>query len=200
MANNTKLLIWKNLKNNSVVSYSSQLPLVSPDLYEVGPSRVVYDNETFTEARPWYLAVDPAEDSSFTVNQSTMYNGSKIQADGGYSMSSRETDFNVWIDDDGAQITQTSCDDGTADFECVSSSVVADGCSGTITGGAADCSWFIDTCKNRETFSLRWIVRACSGNEIIPSENILITGGSPSTDVSFDISRNVNITILENPV
>ncbi|MBN2454503.1 DUF2341 domain-containing protein, partial [Candidatus Woesearchaeota archaeon] len=54
-----KILTWSSLANNSVVSYSALPPLVTPDLYEVGPSYITYGSQTFAEARPWYLAVDP---------------------------------------------------------------------------------------------------------------------------------------------
>jgi len=54
-----KILTWNNLENNSVVSYSAQPPLATPELYEIGPSYIDYGSQTFNEARPWYLAVDP---------------------------------------------------------------------------------------------------------------------------------------------
>ena len=57
--NNKKILTWQNLANNSIVSYSAQIPLATPELYEIGPSYINYNSEIFTEARPWYLAVDP---------------------------------------------------------------------------------------------------------------------------------------------
>jgi len=53
------VLEWTNLANNSVVSYSVQVPLVWPFLYEIGPAEIAYDSKTFIEARPWLLAVDP---------------------------------------------------------------------------------------------------------------------------------------------
>ncbi|MEM5855786.1 MAG: hypothetical protein QW472_05750, partial [Candidatus Aenigmatarchaeota archaeon] len=61
--NNTKVLIWKNLTNASVISYSVRLPLFTPYLYQLGPAEVKYTEEdkerVFVEARPWLLAVDP---------------------------------------------------------------------------------------------------------------------------------------------
>jgi len=62
--NNQTYLSWYNLVNNSVVSYSATPPLVTPELYELGPAFVNYNDndgnqEIFYEARPWYLAVDP---------------------------------------------------------------------------------------------------------------------------------------------
>jgi len=47
------------------VSYSVQPPLVTPELYELGPAQVDYGTSTFTEARPWYLAVDPSPELLF---------------------------------------------------------------------------------------------------------------------------------------
>jgi hypothetical protein len=58
-SNNKTYLTWTNLNNNSVVTYSTKPPLISPELYELGPSFVNYDASVFYEARPWYLAVDP---------------------------------------------------------------------------------------------------------------------------------------------
>jgi hypothetical protein len=57
--NNKTHLTWSNLNNNSVVSYSARPPLLSPELYKLGPSFVGYDENVFYEARPWYLAADP---------------------------------------------------------------------------------------------------------------------------------------------
>jgi len=58
-----KVLFWPNLNNNSEVSYSALPPLVTPELWDIGPSSVSYsagfNTETFEEARSWYLAVDP---------------------------------------------------------------------------------------------------------------------------------------------
>ncbi len=51
-------LTWTNLQNNSIVNYTANSPLSTPYLYVLGPSFIVY-NTIFTEARPWYLAVDP---------------------------------------------------------------------------------------------------------------------------------------------
>ena len=72
IVNNTKQLRWYGLTNNSEVSYSVQAPLVTPDLYTLGQSIVIYNiiesngsSATFTEARPWYLAADPAFVGSF---------------------------------------------------------------------------------------------------------------------------------------
>ncbi|MFH1850208.1 MAG: CARDB domain-containing protein [archaeon] len=56
---NRRELTWFNLVNNSNVSYSALPPLITPELYEVGPSRVGTPKTIFVEARPWYLAVDP---------------------------------------------------------------------------------------------------------------------------------------------
>jgi len=58
--NNGSIYLTWNVENNSVVSYTANSPLVSPDLYELGPATVMYGNNTYTEARPWFLAIDPA--------------------------------------------------------------------------------------------------------------------------------------------
>ncbi len=58
----TKILTWdKNLiGNKTFVKYSYSVPLVYPQLYTLGSAEIHYGlNQTFTEARPWYVAVDP---------------------------------------------------------------------------------------------------------------------------------------------
>ncbi len=59
LTEDAKILTWY-LTNNSMVSYSAQTPLIWPYLYEIGPAGIDYGNKTFTEARPWLLAVDPS--------------------------------------------------------------------------------------------------------------------------------------------
>jgi hypothetical protein len=54
-----KILTWTNLQNNSVISYAALPPLITPELYEIGPAYVDYNSNTFTEARAWYIAIDP---------------------------------------------------------------------------------------------------------------------------------------------
>ncbi|MCP3686335.1 MAG: hypothetical protein GY861_27135 [bacterium] len=56
---NKKILTWNDLENNSVITYSVLPPLVTPELYEMGPAQITYNSGVFTELRPWYLAVDP---------------------------------------------------------------------------------------------------------------------------------------------
>ncbi len=57
-----KVLTWnKNLAaNKTSVLYSYTVPLVFPQLYALGPAQITYGNQTFTEARPWFVANDPA--------------------------------------------------------------------------------------------------------------------------------------------
>ncbi|MBI3027268.1 VCBS repeat-containing protein [Candidatus Woesearchaeota archaeon] len=61
------VLTWNGLSNNSVVSYSARAPFITPELWELGNAYVKYGSQTFTEAKPWFLAVDPAN----SVNIST---------------------------------------------------------------------------------------------------------------------------------
>gem|GEM_PF-5023551 len=55
----TKILTWnKNLiKDKTSATYTYSVPRVWPYLYALGPAEINY-RETFTEARPWYVAVD----------------------------------------------------------------------------------------------------------------------------------------------
>ena len=57
----TKTITWNKelLGKKTSVSYSYAVPPVWPYLYALGPVEISYDSETFTEARPWYVAVDP---------------------------------------------------------------------------------------------------------------------------------------------
>jgi len=54
------MLEWRNLTNNSLISYSAQVPSISPYLYQLGPAEINYKSGIFREARLWLLAVDPS--------------------------------------------------------------------------------------------------------------------------------------------
>ncbi len=60
-ADNLKVLTWQRslVNNRTSVNYSYSVPMEWPKLYQLGPVEVDYGNETFTEARPWWVAVDP---------------------------------------------------------------------------------------------------------------------------------------------
>ncbi len=64
---NTINLSWTGLTNNSIVSYTFNPPLITPELYEMGPSFVSFNSQIFEEARPWYLAVDPSDSGSLIL-------------------------------------------------------------------------------------------------------------------------------------
>ncbi len=57
----TKTITWNKdlIGKKTSVSYSYAVPPVWPYLYALGTAEISYDSETFTEARPWYVAVDP---------------------------------------------------------------------------------------------------------------------------------------------
>jgi len=55
-----RYLTWTGLSNGSSISYDAQAPLFTPDLYALGPSTVTDSRGSVQEARPWYLAIDPA--------------------------------------------------------------------------------------------------------------------------------------------
>ncbi|MCG7850062.1 MAG: hypothetical protein MIO93_12925, partial [ANME-2 cluster archaeon] len=60
-ADNLKVLTWQRslVNNRTSVNYSYSVPMEWPKLYQLGPVEVDYGNKTFTEARPWWVAVDP---------------------------------------------------------------------------------------------------------------------------------------------
>ncbi|KAF5429887.1 hypothetical protein C5S39_08370 [Candidatus Methanophagaceae archaeon] len=57
----TKTITWTKdlIGKKTSVSYSYAVPPVWPYLYALGPAEISYGSETFFEARPWYVAVDP---------------------------------------------------------------------------------------------------------------------------------------------
>ena len=54
------------------MSYTLQAPLVTPDLYEIGPARVHTVTLNFSEARVWYLAIDPTTVTNVTPASCTI--------------------------------------------------------------------------------------------------------------------------------
>jgi len=64
-----KILAWSKdlVGGKTFVEYSYSVPLIWPYLYELGEAEIFYNNQVFTEARPWYVAVDP--DAAKDVNQ-----------------------------------------------------------------------------------------------------------------------------------
>ena len=63
-----KVLKWqRNLADNKTsVGYSYSVPMVWPEMYRLGPVEIDYIDGTFTEARPWWVAVDPDDGSNCT--------------------------------------------------------------------------------------------------------------------------------------
>src|SRR5574337_575734 len=68
----SKVLTWNKdlMGNKTSVQYSYTVPLVFPQLYALGPVQITYDNQTFVEARQWFVANDPA--SNPTSNSDTL--------------------------------------------------------------------------------------------------------------------------------
>ncbi|MDE1818414.1 MAG: hypothetical protein KGI19_07410, partial [Thaumarchaeota archaeon] len=59
----SKILTWNKdlVGNKTSLQYSYSVPLQFPRLYTLGPVKITYgNNQTFTEARPWFVANDPA--------------------------------------------------------------------------------------------------------------------------------------------
>ncbi|MDH2906498.1 MAG: hypothetical protein PXX83_00170, partial [Candidatus Nitrosotalea sp.] len=59
----SKVLTWNKdlIGNKTSLQYSYSVPLQFPRLYTLGPVKITYgNNQTFTEARPWFVANDPA--------------------------------------------------------------------------------------------------------------------------------------------
>jgi hypothetical protein len=75
------------IDNKTSVAYNYSVPDKWPYLYEIGPLEIIQDNESYVEARPWYVAVDPAN-ASFSQSQlyisdetdtTTKYAGEQVQ-------------------------------------------------------------------------------------------------------------------------
>ncbi|MGI0047077.1 MAG: hypothetical protein ACREBB_07820 [Nitrosotalea sp.] len=63
----SKIITWNRdlVSNQTSVQYSYSVPLQYPQLYALGPAKISYGNgQTFTEARPWFVAVDPPQEIS----------------------------------------------------------------------------------------------------------------------------------------
>ncbi len=70
----SKILTWNKdlVGNKTSVQYDYSVPSVYPQLYALGPAQIIYgNNQTFMEARPWFVAVDPATHSSFGSTSGT---------------------------------------------------------------------------------------------------------------------------------
>ncbi|MCV0411376.1 LamG-like jellyroll fold domain-containing protein, partial [Nitrosopumilus sp.] len=80
---NYKVLTWKKTPQDGYVetfSYSYSVPLVTPELYPLGKMEIKQSGvPTFTEARNWFVAVDPhfLIDTSVTINDDRWQDASK---------------------------------------------------------------------------------------------------------------------------
>jgi len=65
-----KIITWKKdlIDSKTTVEYTYAIPMVFPELYPLGPLEIAYASNTFTEARPWYVAADPAGSVIPTTN------------------------------------------------------------------------------------------------------------------------------------
>jgi len=63
LEDDTKTITWNKdlIDGKTSFSYSYSVPHIWPYLYALGPAEIAYDGKTFTEARPWYVAVDPPD-------------------------------------------------------------------------------------------------------------------------------------------
>ena len=59
-----KTITWdKTLQNQTAqIKYKYSVPMIFPELFPLGEAVISYDNKTFTEARPWFVANDPFPD------------------------------------------------------------------------------------------------------------------------------------------
>jgi len=115
MTNDALLLRWSGLTNNSVISYSALPPLVTPELFELGPSFVEYTSGSipalFSEARPWYIAIDPVVTSSDLESGTIQYGGAGTQVVFFYEPATilNTTYWNDTVDGDWTNSTANAC-------------------------------------------------------------------------------------------
>ncbi|MCX6711097.1 MAG: hypothetical protein NTZ02_03335, partial [Candidatus Woesearchaeota archaeon] len=88
-----RILTWVNLSNNSVVKYSIDAPLVWPASYELR-ARIDSPYDSFLEARPWYVAVDPATGNAILAYGIASNNPRYVYWDGS-SLSGENSALNV---------------------------------------------------------------------------------------------------------
>jgi ribosomal protein L7/L12 len=64
-----KIITWdRELVNGKTqIQYSYSVPYDFPALYDLGPLTIKYDNSSFNEARPWFVANDPAINTGNTA-------------------------------------------------------------------------------------------------------------------------------------
>src|SRR5574337_582199 len=116
--NDTKIITWDksfDLQNSTSVSYSYSVPLQYPQLYALGKVQINQANSTFTEARNWYVAVDPATTQVDTTA------GNVISPDWlAFAKSSRQVAcvsstkcFAVFVDKNSFVVVENSTDGGT---------------------------------------------------------------------------------------
>ncbi len=76
-ANGAKVLTWSRTLDGgkAFAEYTYSVPLIWPQLYELGEAEVVHADGTFTEARHWYVAVDPPiTTTAFHLRDDSDYN------------------------------------------------------------------------------------------------------------------------------
>ena len=56
-----KTITWDKILQNQTaqIKYKYSVPMIFPELFPLGEAVISYDNKTFTEARPWFVANDP---------------------------------------------------------------------------------------------------------------------------------------------
>ncbi|VVB98950.1 MG2 domain protein [uncultured archaeon] len=75
----TKILVWdrKFAEGKAFVEYAYSVPMEWPRLYALGRAEINYSGGTFTEARQWYVAVDPIDTTIFYLRNTAEYAASE---------------------------------------------------------------------------------------------------------------------------
>ncbi len=166
-SNDTLLLIWWGHSFDDEFSYSAQTPLLSPYLYQLGRATIIYGNNTFEEARPWLLAIDPA---ALSCSSSPCDTGTLVDSRDSISGASEPNQPN----------TIDTCTDGTSGTyhsdESIDKIVITDLNRSTFTAGDTVqvniTVWCWGTADN-----LNWVY---TNNSNSPSWRVLSSTNCPS--------------------
>jgi len=125
----TKTITWNKelIGKKTSVSYSYAVPSIWPYLYALGPAEISHGTETFTEARPWYVAVDPISIINVQSYPAVCGNWSvKFETTGRANLTITAVNGTAWSDtneDNDLKFLKIQCGDKTVDYEWASNSV-----------------------------------------------------------------------------
>ena len=131
-----KTITWDKILQNQTaqIKYKYSVPMIFPELFPLGEVVISYDNKTFTEARPWFVANDPDfpddwKKKLLTVD-SSLVEGSSNLTNFPVLVTMTDSDFPNNSDGDGIRFTSS---DGTTAVPFEIESYSYSGGAGTLT-------------------------------------------------------------------